>query len=47
MLRGPILDPGTNLREVSPSGEARITFSGIDKWSQTPSGAPALFVSPG
>ena len=31
-----ILDPSTNLREVSPSGEARITFSGIDKWSQTP-----------
>ena len=30
-----ILDPATNLREVSPSGEARITFSGIDKWSQT------------
>jgi ligand-binding sensor domain-containing protein len=33
-----MLDPSTNLREVSPSGEARITFSGIDKWSQTPSG---------
>ena len=31
-----ILDPATNLREVSPSGEARITFSGIDKWNQTP-----------
>jgi hypothetical protein len=33
-----ILDPAANLREVPPSGEARITFSGIDKWSQTPSG---------
>ena len=32
-----ILDPTTNLREVSPSGEARIAFSGIDKWSHTPS----------
>ena len=32
-----ILDPAANLREVSPSGEARITFGGIDKWSQTPS----------
>jgi signal transduction histidine kinase/CheY-like chemotaxis protein len=32
-----ILDPATNLREISPSGEARITFSGIDKWNQTPS----------
>jgi signal transduction histidine kinase/CheY-like chemotaxis protein/streptogramin lyase len=31
-----ILDPATNLREVSPSGEARIAFSGIDKWNQTP-----------
>ena len=31
-----ILDPATNLREVPPSGEARITFSGIDKWSETP-----------
>ena len=31
-----ILDPATNLREVSPSGEARVTFSGIDKWNQTP-----------
>jgi signal transduction histidine kinase/CheY-like chemotaxis protein len=32
-----ILDPA-NLREASPSGEARITFSGIDKWNQTPPG---------
>jgi signal transduction histidine kinase/CheY-like chemotaxis protein/streptogramin lyase len=32
-----ILDPATNLHEVSPSGEARIAFSGIDKWNQTPS----------
>src|ERR1035437_1800427 len=32
-----ILDPAANLREVPPSGDARITFSGIDKWSQTPS----------
>jgi signal transduction histidine kinase/CheY-like chemotaxis protein len=32
-----ILDPASNLREVSPSGEARITFRGIDKWNQTPS----------
>jgi len=32
-----ILDPATNLREVPPSGEARIAFSGIDKWNQTPS----------
>jgi len=31
-----ILDPATNLHEVSPSGEARIAFSGIDKWNQTP-----------
>jgi signal transduction histidine kinase/CheY-like chemotaxis protein len=31
-----ILDPATNLREVSLSGEARIAFSGIDKWNQTP-----------
>jgi signal transduction histidine kinase/DNA-binding response OmpR family regulator/ligand-binding sensor domain-containing protein len=30
-----ILDPA-NLREVSPSGEARIAFGGIDKWSHTP-----------
>ena len=30
-----ILDPSANLREVSPTGEARITFGGIDKWSQT------------
>ena len=32
-----ILDAAANLREVSPSGEARIGFGGIDKWSQTPS----------
>jgi signal transduction histidine kinase/DNA-binding response OmpR family regulator len=32
-----ILDPATNLHEVAPSGEARIAFSGIDKWNQTPS----------
>jgi signal transduction histidine kinase/DNA-binding response OmpR family regulator len=32
-----ILDLSTNVHEVSPSGEARITFAGIDKWSQTPS----------
>jgi hypothetical protein len=32
-----ILDPALNLREITPSGEARITFSGIDKWNQTPS----------
>jgi signal transduction histidine kinase/CheY-like chemotaxis protein len=32
-----ILDPATNLREVAPSGEARIAFSGMDKWNQTPS----------
>ena len=32
-----ILDPVANMREVSPSGEARITFGGIDKWNQTPS----------
>jgi signal transduction histidine kinase/CheY-like chemotaxis protein len=32
-----ILDPANNLRESSPSGEAQIRFSGIDKWSQTPS----------
>ncbi|HEV3197641.1 MAG TPA: response regulator [Bryobacteraceae bacterium] len=32
-----MLDSSANLREVSPSGEARIAFSGIDKWSQTPS----------
>jgi signal transduction histidine kinase/DNA-binding response OmpR family regulator/streptogramin lyase len=31
------LDMAANLREVSPSGEARIAFGGIDKWSQTPS----------
>ncbi len=31
-----VLDSATNPREVPPSGEARITFSGIDKWSQTP-----------
>ncbi|HMF74974.1 MAG TPA: response regulator, partial [Bryobacteraceae bacterium] len=31
-----ILDPA-NLREASPSGDARITFTGIDRWSQTPS----------
>jgi signal transduction histidine kinase/DNA-binding response OmpR family regulator len=31
-----ILDPAINLREISPSGEARIAFSGIDKWNQTP-----------
>ena len=30
-----ILDATANLREVSPTGEARITFGGIDKWSQT------------
>ncbi len=32
-----VLDSATNLGEVSPSGEARIKFSGIDQWSQTPS----------
>jgi signal transduction histidine kinase/CheY-like chemotaxis protein len=32
-----ILDETTNLREVPPSGEVRITFRGIDKWDQTPS----------
>ncbi|MCU1238837.1 MAG: hypothetical protein JWP63_6804 [Candidatus Solibacter sp.] len=31
-----ILDPATNLQEVSPTGEARIRFAGIDRWSQTP-----------
>ena len=31
-----ILDPAANLREVPPSGEARITFAGIDRWSHTP-----------
>jgi len=31
-----VLDPA-NLHEVSPSGEARIAFTGIDKWNQTPS----------
>ncbi len=31
------LDMAANLREVSPSGEARISFGGIDKWGQTPS----------
>jgi signal transduction histidine kinase/CheY-like chemotaxis protein/HPt (histidine-containing phosphotransfer) domain-containing protein len=30
-----ILDPAVNLREAPPSGEMRITFSGIDKWNQT------------
>lgn len=30
------LDPGANLTEASLSGEARITFGGIDKWSLTP-----------
>jgi len=30
-----ILDPGSNLREVSPTGEARISFRGIDRWNQT------------
>jgi len=32
-----ILRSATNLHEVSPSGEARIAFSGIDKWNHTPS----------
>lgn len=31
-----ILNPADNPREVPPSGEARITFTGLDKWSQTP-----------
>ncbi len=30
-----ILNPSNNLHEASLSGEARIDFSGIDKWSQT------------
>ncbi len=30
-----ILDPGSNLREASPTGEARISFRGIDRWDQT------------
>jgi signal transduction histidine kinase len=29
------LDATANLREISPTGEARIKFGGIDKWSQT------------
>ena len=29
-----ILDPNNNLREVSPSGEARIAFSGINEWNR-------------
>jgi two-component system, sensor histidine kinase and response regulator len=32
-----LIDPATNMLEVPPSGEARITFKGIDKWDQTPS----------
>jgi signal transduction histidine kinase/DNA-binding response OmpR family regulator len=32
-----LLDMTGNLREVAPSGEARIAFSGIDRWNQTPS----------
>jgi len=32
-----LLNQAANLREAPPSGEARIAFSGIDKWSQTPS----------
>ncbi len=30
-----VLDPGSNLQEVSPTGEARISFRGIDRWNQT------------
>jgi len=30
-----ILDPSMNAHEVLPSGDARIFFSGIDKWNQT------------
>ena len=33
-----ILDPAANPREVPPSGEARISFSGIDRWKHTPAG---------
>ena len=30
-----IVEADSNLREVPPSGNVRITFSGIDKWKQT------------
>jgi signal transduction histidine kinase len=32
-----ILDAASNPREVPPSGDVRIVFSGIDKWKQTTS----------
>jgi signal transduction histidine kinase/CheY-like chemotaxis protein len=31
-----VLDPFINTQEVPPHGDARIVFSGIDKWNQTP-----------
>jgi signal transduction histidine kinase/CheY-like chemotaxis protein len=30
-----LLDPSANTKEVPPHGDARIIFSGIDKWNQT------------
>jgi len=31
-----LLDPSANPKEVPPHGDARIVFSGMDKWNQTP-----------
>jgi signal transduction histidine kinase/CheY-like chemotaxis protein len=31
-----ILDVSANTNEIPPNGDARIVFSGIDKWNQTP-----------
>lgn len=30
------LDPSLNPREVPPSGDARLVFSGVDRWQQSP-----------